>query len=97
MRAWTCSSSNPRAISAICVLSAWVGCTPPSCAAAGGGGGLCAAGGSGGAPDGRGRKGGGGGGGGGGGDLNVALTSFPDYVDPQLSYTFEGWEVLWNV
>ena len=25
------------------------------------------------------------------------LTSFPDYVDPQLSYTVEGWEVLWNV
>ena len=24
-------------------------------------------------------------------------TSFPDYVDPQLSYTLEGWEVLWNV
>ncbi len=42
-------------------------------------------------------KGGGGGGGGGGGDINVALTSFPDYVDPQLSYTVEGWEVLWNV
>ena len=40
---------------------------------------------------------GGGGGGGGGGDINVALSSFPDYVDPQLSYTFEGWEVLWNV
>ena len=39
----------------------------------------------------------GGGGGGGGGDINVALSSFPDYVDPQLSYTFEGWEVLWNV
>jgi peptide/nickel transport system substrate-binding protein len=38
-----------------------------------------------------------GGGGGGGGDINVALTSFPDYVDPQLSYTVEGWEVLWNV
>ena len=44
-----------------------------------------------------GNKGGGGGGGGGGGDINVALTSFPDYVDPQLSYTVEGWEVLWNV
>src|SRR3954471_7000780 len=40
---------------------------------------------------------GGGGGGGGGGQINVALTSFPDYVDPQLSYTVEGWEVLWNV
>jgi ABC-type transport system substrate-binding protein len=38
-----------------------------------------------------------GGGGGGGGDINVALTSFPDYVDPKLSYTLEGWEVLWNV
>src|SRR5215204_1869726 len=37
------------------------------------------------------------GGGGGGGDINVAMTSFPDYVDPQLSYTLEGWEVLWNV
>ena len=40
---------------------------------------------------------GGGSGGGGGGDITVALTSFPDYVDPQLSYTVEGWEVLWNV
>ena len=42
-------------------------------------------------------KGEGGGGGGGGGEINIALTSFPDYVDPQLSYTVEGWEVLWNV
>jgi peptide/nickel transport system substrate-binding protein len=42
-------------------------------------------------------KSGGGGGGGGGGDINIALSSFPDYVDPQLSYTVEGWEVLWNV
>ena len=42
-------------------------------------------------------KGGGGGGAGGGGDINVAMTSFPDYIDPQLSYTLEGWEVLWNV
>ena len=42
-------------------------------------------------------EGGGGGGGGGGGEINIALTSFPDYVDPQLSYTVEGWEVLWNV
>ena len=33
----------------------------------------------------------------GGGDINVTMTSFPDYVDPQLSYTVEGWEVLWNV
>jgi len=31
-----------------------------------------------------------------GGALNFTLTSFPDYVDPQLSYTVEGWEVLWN-
>jgi len=31
-----------------------------------------------------------------GGDINVTMTSFPDYVDPQLSYTVEGWEVLWN-
>jgi peptide/nickel transport system substrate-binding protein len=36
------------------------------------------------------------GGGKGGGDINVTMTSFPDYVDPQLSYTVEGWEVLWN-
>ena len=39
----------------------------------------------------------GGGGGGTGGDVNVSMTSFPDYVDPQLSYTVEGWEVLYNV
>ncbi|NTY61195.1 ABC transporter substrate-binding protein [Mycolicibacterium sphagni] len=38
-----------------------------------------------------------GGGGSTGGDINVSMTSFPDYVDPQLSYTLEGWEVLWNV
>lgn len=25
------------------------------------------------------------------------MTSFPDYIDPQLSYVVEGWEVLWNV
>ena len=31
-----------------------------------------------------------------GGEINATLTSFPDYVDPQLSYTVEGWEVLWN-
>ena len=39
----------------------------------------------------------GGGGGAKGGDINVTMTSFPDYVDPQLSYTLKGWEVLWNV
>ncbi|HEX7427876.1 MAG TPA: ABC transporter substrate-binding protein, partial [Mycobacterium sp.] len=33
----------------------------------------------------------------GGGEINIAFTSFPDYVDPQLSYTLDGWEVLWNV
>ncbi|MEE6166393.1 MULTISPECIES: ABC transporter substrate-binding protein [unclassified Mycolicibacterium] len=31
-----------------------------------------------------------------GGEINVSMTSFPDYVDPQLSYTLEGWEVLYN-
>jgi peptide/nickel transport system substrate-binding protein len=31
------------------------------------------------------------------GDINVTMTSFPDHVDPQLSYTVQGWEVLWNV
>ena len=29
-------------------------------------------------------------------ELNVSMTSFPDYVDPQLSYTLEGWEVMYN-
>lgn len=33
----------------------------------------------------------------GGGEINITLNSFPDYIDPQLSYTLEGWEVLWNV
>jgi peptide/nickel transport system substrate-binding protein len=32
-----------------------------------------------------------------GGEINITMTSFPDYLDPQLSYTLEGWEVLWNV
>jgi peptide/nickel transport system substrate-binding protein len=41
-------------------------------------------------------SGGSGSGGGGGGELNVSMTSFPDYIDPQLSYTLEGWEVLYN-
>ena len=39
----------------------------------------------------------GGGGGKGAARSTSRLTSFPDYVDPQLSYTVEGWEVLWNV
>jgi peptide/nickel transport system substrate-binding protein len=33
----------------------------------------------------------------GGGEINITMTSFPDYVDPQLSYTVEGWETLYNV
>ncbi len=33
---------------------------------------------------------GGGGGGAKGGEINVTMTSFPDYIDPQLSYTLEG-------
>lgn len=32
-----------------------------------------------------------------GGEITINATSFPDYIDPQLSYTLEGWEVLWNV
>ncbi len=32
----------------------------------------------------------------GGGEINISMTSFPDYIDPQLSYTLEGWEVLYN-
>lgn len=31
-----------------------------------------------------------------GGDINISMTSFPDYIDPQLSYTVEGWEVMYN-
>ena len=33
---------------------------------------------------------------GGGGDINITVTSFPDYIDPQLSYTLEGFEVGYN-
>ena len=39
---------------------------------------------------------GGGGGGKEGGEISGTVTSFPDYLDPQLSYTLEGWEGLWN-
>lgn len=39
----------------------------------------------------------GGSGGSGGGEINITMTSFPDYIDPQLSYTVEGWETLYNV
>lgn len=42
-------------------------------------------------------SGGGGSASGSGGDVTVTMTSFPDYVDPQLSYTVEGWETLYNV
>jgi peptide/nickel transport system substrate-binding protein len=40
---------------------------------------------------------GGGGGGKEGGEIHGTVTSFPDYLDPALSYTLEGWEGLWNV
>jgi peptide/nickel transport system substrate-binding protein len=42
---------------------------------------------------------GGGGGGGGkeGGVLKGDYTSFPDYMDPQISYTAEGWTAMQNV
>ena len=32
-----------------------------------------------------------------GGNATVNLTSFPDYMDPALSYTLEGWNSLWTV
>jgi peptide/nickel transport system substrate-binding protein len=45
--------------------------------------------------------GGGGGGGGGeakqGGSITIAQTSQPDYLDPALSYTVNGWEPMWLV
>ena len=31
-----------------------------------------------------------------GGTLTASYASFPDYLDPQLSYTAEGWTALWN-
>jgi peptide/nickel transport system substrate-binding protein len=31
-----------------------------------------------------------------GGTLTATYSSFPDYLDPQLSYTSEGWTALWN-
>jgi len=37
-----------------------------------------------------------GGGGKEGGTLKGAYTSFPDYMDPQLSYTAEGWTAMYN-
>ncbi|HEV2776860.1 MAG TPA: ABC transporter substrate-binding protein [Solirubrobacteraceae bacterium] len=32
-----------------------------------------------------------------GGEIRTAYTSFPDYLDPALSYTQEGWQSLWTV
>ena len=32
-----------------------------------------------------------------GGEATMNLTSFPDYLDPALSYTVEGWQSLWTV
>lgn len=42
-------------------------------------------------------SGGGGGGGKQGGILNATYASFPDYMDPQLSYTQEGWTAMGEV
>ncbi len=30
-----------------------------------------------------------------GGEMSYAMSSYPDYLDPQLSYTVEGWLPLW--
>jgi len=32
-----------------------------------------------------------------GGEITGTVTSFPDYLDPQLSYTLEGWEAINDV
>lgn len=32
-----------------------------------------------------------------GGTIKTAYTSFPDFLDPALSYTQEGWQSLWTV
>lgn len=32
-----------------------------------------------------------------GGEVSTALTSYPDFMDPALSYTQEGWQSLWTV
>ena len=39
----------------------------------------------------------GGGGGAEGGSITIAQTSQPDYLDPALSYTVNGWEPMWLV
>ena len=41
--------------------------------------------------------GGGGGEGQAGGDFSIAYFSQPDYLDPALSYTVDGWSAMWNV
>ena len=35
--------------------------------------------------------------GGTGGTITTAYTSFPDFLDPALAYTQEGWQTLWTV
>ena len=42
-------------------------------------------------------SGGGGGAGKTGGDITIAQTSQPDFLDPALSYTVNGWEPMWLV
>jgi peptide/nickel transport system substrate-binding protein len=37
------------------------------------------------------------GGGKAGGEISIAITSFPDFLDPALSYTVEDWGTLWTV
>ena len=37
------------------------------------------------------------GGGKAGGSIKTAYTSFPDFLDPALSYTQEGWQSIWTV
>jgi peptide/nickel transport system substrate-binding protein len=32
-----------------------------------------------------------------GGEITTAYTSFPDFLDPALAYTQEGWQTLWTV
>ena len=43
------------------------------------------------------QEGGGGEGGKAGGEITIAQTSQPDYLDPALSYTVNGWEPMWLV
>ncbi len=42
-------------------------------------------------------EGSGGGGGAEGGEITISQTSQPDYLDPALSYTVNGWEPMWLV